>query len=132
VCFGVSALPGEYAGYMATKPNIGDDAKDSDVDPATGCTPPVAGGVGKRLDLTQDLGLVPPTNRVGDFVWYDNNSNGVQDAGEPGVPDLPVFLQDGAGKPVSQTKTDKDGKYLFTDLPDGEYKVCFNADPLTG
>ncbi|WP_330277207.1 hypothetical protein OG205_16925 [Lentzea sp. NBC_00516] len=132
VCFEMGALPGAYAGYLATKPNVGDDAKDSDVDPATGCTPPVKAGVGNRVDLTQDLGLVPPTNRVGDYVWYDNNSNGVQDAGEPGVPELPVFLQDGTGKPVEQSKTDKDGKYLFTDLPDGEYKVCFNADPLTG
>ncbi|MET9634210.1 SdrD B-like domain-containing protein [Lentzea sp. NPDC006480] len=132
VCFEMGALPGAYAGYLATKPNVGDDAKDSDVDPASGCTPPVTVGVGKRENLTLDLGLVSPTNRVGDFVWYDNNSNGVQDAGEPGVPDLPVYLQDGAGKPVAQSKTDKDGKYLFTDLPDGEYKVCFNADPLTG
>ncbi|GGU51282.1 SdrD B-like domain-containing protein [Lentzea flava] len=132
VCFEMNALPGEYAGYVATKPNVGDDAKDSDVDPATGCTPPVTVGVGKRDNPTLDLGLVPPTNRVGDFVWYDNNSNGLQDAGEPGVPDLPVFLQDGTGKPVAQTKTDKDGKYLFTDLVDGEYKVCFNADPQTG
>ena len=61
-----------------------------------------------------------------------SNSNGVQDPNEPGVPGLPVFLQDGAGKPVAESKTDKDGKYLFTDLPDGEYKVCFNADPKTG
>ncbi|MFC3891457.1 SdrD B-like domain-containing protein [Lentzea rhizosphaerae] len=132
VCFEMGALPGQYAGYVATKPNVGDDTKDSDVDPAGGCTPPVKVGVGKRVDQTQDLGLVPPTNRVGDFVWYDNNSNGVQDAGEPGVPDLPVFLQDGSGKPVAQSKTDKDGRYLFTDLPDGAYKVCFNADPQTG
>ncbi|MEV6239835.1 SdrD B-like domain-containing protein [Lentzea sp. NPDC051838] len=132
VCFEMNALPGDYAGYLATKPNVGDDGKDSDVDPATGCTPPVTVGVGKRENLTLDLGLVSPTNRVGDFVWYDDNSNGVQDPGEPGVPDLPVFLQDGSGKPVQQSKTDKDGKYLFTDLPDGEYKVCFNADPQTG
>ncbi|KJK45590.1 hypothetical protein UK23_25520 [Lentzea aerocolonigenes] len=132
VCFEMTALPGDFAGYLATKPNAGDDAKDSDVDPAGGCTPPVTVGVGKRENLTLDLGLVSPTNRVGDFVWYDNNSNGVQDADEPGVPDLPVFLQDGAGKPVAQSKTDKDGKYLFTDLADGEYRACFNADPLTG
>ncbi|WP_119724488.1 SdrD B-like domain-containing protein [Lentzea terrae] len=132
VCFEMGALPGAYAGYLATKPNVGDDGKDSDVEPASGCTPPVTVGVGKRENLTLDLGLVSPTNRVGDFVWYDNNSNGVQDAGEPGAPDLPVFLQDGTGKPVAQSKTDSDGRYLFTDLPDGEYEVCFNADPQTG
>jgi hypothetical protein len=133
VCFEMNALPGDYAGYLATKPNVGsDDAKDSDVDPAGGCTPPVTVGVGKRNNPTLDLGLVSPTNRVGDHVWFDDNSNGVQDAGEPGVPDLPVYLQDGTGKPVAESKTDKDGKYLFTDLPDGEYQVCFNADPQTG
>ncbi|GLZ35363.1 hypothetical protein Lesp02_75500 [Lentzea sp. NBRC 105346] len=132
VCFDMNALPGEYAGYLATKPNAGDDARDSDVDGATGCTPPVTVGVGKRENLTLDLGIVPPTNRLGDFVWYDDNSNGIQDPKEPGVPNLPVYLQDGNGKPVASTKTDSDGKYLFTDLPDGEYKVCFNADPRSG
>ncbi|TWP53400.1 hypothetical protein FKR81_05415 [Lentzea tibetensis] len=132
VCFEMGALPSEYAGYPATKPNAGDDALDSDVDPATGCTPPVTVGVGKRNNPTLDLGIVSPTYRLGDLVWYDDNSNGVQDPGEPGVPNLPVYLQDPNGKPVASTKTDKDGKYLFTDLEGKEYKVCFNADPQTG
>jgi hypothetical protein len=132
VCFDMSALPGDYAGYLATRPNAGDDAKDSDVDVASGCSPPVAVGVGKRENLTLDLGLVPPTNRVGDFVWFDDNANGLQDPNEPGVPDVPVLLQDGNGVLVTTTRTGEDGKYLFTDLPDGEYKVCFGDDPQTG
>ncbi|MFD4669667.1 SdrD B-like domain-containing protein [Lentzea sp. NPDC058450] len=133
VCFDVNALPGEFAGYLPGKPGQGSDrAKDSDADPATGCSGPATVGVGKRTNLDVDLGIVKPTNRLGDFVWFDNNGNGIQDAGEPGVPDLPVFLQDGNGKPVAQTKTDKNGKYLFDGLEDGEYKVCFNADPKTG
>ncbi|MFD5831103.1 SdrD B-like domain-containing protein [Lentzea sp. NPDC060358] len=133
VCFDLTTLPAQYAGYLAARAKQGaDGAKDSDADPATGCSDPVTVGVGKRTDLDVDLGLVKPTNRLGDFVWSDDNGNGIQDAGEPGVPNLPVYLQDGNGKPVAQTVTDKNGKYLFDGLEDGEYKVCFNADPKTG
>ncbi|HEX7308384.1 SdrD B-like domain-containing protein [Lentzea sp.] len=133
VCFDLSALPAAYAGHLPAKARQGTDgAKDSDADPATGCSDPVTVGVGNRTNLDVDLGLVKPTNRLGDFVWSDDNGNGIQDAGEPGVPNLPVFLQDGNGKPVAQTVTDKSGKYLFDGLEDGEYKVCFNADPITG
>jgi LPXTG-motif cell wall-anchored protein len=132
VCFEMGALPGAYAGFQATKPNTGDDAKDSDADLATGCTPPVTVGVGRRENPTLDLGLVSPTNRVGDLVWYDDNGDGVQDPGEPAIADVPVYLQDGDGKPVTGTTTGPDGRYLFTDLPDGSYQVCFGADPLTG
>ncbi|MFD9702102.1 SdrD B-like domain-containing protein [Lentzea sp. NPDC059081] len=133
VCFDLNALPAAFAGYLAAKPGQGADrAKDSDADPATGCSGPVTVGVGERTNLDVDLGIVKPTNRLGDFVWSDDNGNGIQDAGEPGVPGLPVFLQDGNGKPVAQTTTDGSGKYLFDGLEDGEYQVCFNADPRTG
>ena len=33
---------------------------------------------------------VPPS--VGDFVWWDQNSNGIQDAEESGVPNITVQL----------------------------------------
>ncbi|MBE8521919.1 hypothetical protein ILP97_31290 [Amycolatopsis sp. H6(2020)] len=125
VCFDRTQVPAQYAGWQWTKPDAGDDAKDSDADPASGCTPVVPLGVGKRENPTLDAGLVEPRNRVGDFVWTDRNGNGLQDPGEPGVPDVPVTLKDGDGKQVATTKTGPDGKYLFDDLPDGPYKVCF-------
>ncbi|MEQ0562305.1 SdrD B-like domain-containing protein [Amycolatopsis sp. NEAU-NG30] len=127
VCFDRAKVPVQYAGYQWTKPNAGDDAKDSDADPATGCTPDVPLGVGKRENLTLDAGLVAPRNRIGDFVWSDVNGNGLQDPGEPGVPGIPVVLKDGSGKQLADTKTDRGGKYLFDDLPDGSYKVCFDT-----
>uniref|UniRef100_UPI002449404E SdrD B-like domain-containing protein n=1 Tax=Amycolatopsis kentuckyensis TaxID=218823 RepID=UPI002449404E len=126
VCFDIAHLPAPVADYKPTKPNTGDDTKDSDADPASGCTPVVQLGVGKRENLTLDAGLVAPPNRLGDFVWADTNRNGLQDPGEPGVPDVPVTLTDGDGKQVGTTKTGPDGKYSFDDLPDGSYRVCFD------
>ncbi|KJK32916.1 hypothetical protein UK23_48090, partial [Lentzea aerocolonigenes] len=86
----------------------GDDAKDSDADPATGCVAETTLGVGHRVDLTLDMGLVSPPNKLGDYVWQDDNKNGVQDDGEPGVPNVPVKLSTG-----QTTTTGPDGKYSF-------------------
>jgi hypothetical protein len=127
VCFDNAIVPSQYAGYQWTKPGAGDDAKDSDVDTASGCTPVVPLGVGNRENLTLDAGLAEPRNRIGDLVWSDRNGNGLQDPGEPGVSDVPVVLKDGTGKQLASTRTDRDGKYLFDNLPDGSYKVCFDT-----
>ena len=132
VCFDIKNLPAAYADYLVTKQNAaGHNGTDSAADLTTGCTETTTLGPDKREDLTLDMGLVSPVNRVGDFVWLDVNRNGIQDAGEPGVPDVPVVLQDGTGKPVgSPVTTDAGGKYLFDNLPDGTYKVCFDLSKL--
>jgi uncharacterized repeat protein (TIGR01451 family) len=77
---------------------------------------------------------------IGDYVWYDANANGIQDAGEQPVADVPVTLTgtDKHGRAISvRTRTDADGKYLFTgssqaaqdagvlDLVSGSYTVRF-------
>ncbi|MEM6697750.1 MAG: SdrD B-like domain-containing protein, partial [Bacteroidota bacterium] len=60
---------------------------------------------------------------IGNYVWVDENSDGFQDAGEPGIPNVAVVLKDGSGTPLDTTYTDSDGKYLFPDLPAGDYLV---------
>jgi SdrD B-like domain len=60
-------------------------------------------------------------------VWLDKNRNGLQDDGEPGVPGVPVVLRSGDTE-VAKTTTGADGKYLFDNLPDGTYRVCFLTD----
>ncbi|MBB4687316.1 DUF7850 domain-containing protein [Amycolatopsis jiangsuensis] len=57
VCFDVHALPD---GLTVTGRSAGDPARDSDADPATGCTDPftLGGSTHERTDL--DLGLAPP------------------------------------------------------------------------
>jgi hypothetical protein len=49
---------------------------------------------------------------IGDFVWFDYNNNGIQDAGEPGLPNVRVTItyEDGTTKTV---RTDAKWKIHF-------------------
>ncbi|NJL56529.1 hypothetical protein HC928_16180, partial [bacterium] len=82
------------------------------------------------------LGDPPPLAGLGNFVWEDLNENGLQDAGEPGVPGVVVTLFDGSGNPVLDDSnvplsdtTDANGFYEFTGLQPGTYNVLFNNLP---
>src|SRR5207244_420281 len=37
------------------------------------------------INLNVDCGYVPCNGQLGDFVWYDTDGNGCQNAGEPGL-----------------------------------------------
>ncbi|QXE21352.1 conserved repeat domain protein [Richelia sinica FACHB-800] len=70
--------------------------------------------------------------KLGDFVYHDLNTNGIQDAGEAGIAGATVNLFIDAnnnnvidtGELVGSTTTDANGKYSFETLP-GDYKVQF-------
>jgi len=71
---------------------------------------------------------------LGDFVWIDNNINGVQDAGEPGLPNVEVVLYDSLLNVLDSKYTDDSGYYHFNkiDVPEGGSKtfiVGFNNIP---
>src|SRR5205823_10698016 len=102
---------------------------DSVVNSATGCTPTVTVGLGKREDHSLNAGLAAPPNRISDRVWLDTNRNGFQDAGESGPSGLPVKLHRADGSEAANTTTGADGRYRFDNPPDGTYQVCF--DPKT-
>ncbi len=123
-------LPGNYQLGFVTPDNMklvladqgGDDAQDSDADPATGLTP-VFTLTSTQAAKDLDAGIEP--GALGDRVWVDNNQNGVQDTGETGVPGVTVILTDSTGKAV-QTETDANGFYVFNDLIPGHYTVGFD------
>lgn len=70
-----------------------------------------------RLDL--DFGYLPKVS-IGDHVWTDTNRNGIQDAGEPGLPGVTVNLYAADGTTlVATTVTDATGFYSFTSLVSG-------------
>ncbi len=119
VCFAVPA------DFTVTREDAGNDDQDSDADP-DGCTAPRTLGGPKREDFSVDLGLAPPTNRIGDFAWTDTDGNGLQDAGEPGLAGVKAVLKDGPS-----VVTGPDGAYAFTGLEDGTYEVCFTAEGHT-
>ncbi len=115
-------------GYEATTENVGDDALDSD-------GTKVEVEVNNADDLTIDSGFYKPvveppktdaTYKVGDKVWNDTNKDGIQNANEPGIEGVKVTLTKADGTTV-ETRTDKDGNYIFKDLPNGKYEISFET-----
>ncbi|TCP57213.1 SdrD B-like protein [Tamaricihabitans halophyticus] len=80
---------------------------------------------------------------IGDYVWTDANSNGIQDQGEAGRNDVAVTLRDCDGQELATTVTgqapegqepansDGNGYYLFDELGEGCYQVEFPTEGLT-
>ena len=65
---------------------------------------------------------------LGDFVWWDQNHNGLQDAGEPGLAGVTLHIYDASGALIGTTKTDASGLYRFDRLrPATPYSVCIDA-----
>ena len=118
------------AGYLITLQDKGsDDAKDSDMNPATGETV-VTELVGGEDDRTWDAGLFKPAC-IGDYVWHDHNANGVQDTNDEGIAGAKVELLtatgdkviDVTGTHVEYQTTGNDGLYKFCQLRPGDYKI---------
>ncbi len=61
----------------------------------------------------------PSISKIGDTVFEDTNKNGIQDAGEKGIANVSISLYE-TGKLV---KTDASGKYIFENLPAGNYNL---------
>jgi protocatechuate 3,4-dioxygenase beta subunit len=102
-------------------------AIDSNANQTTGLTAPVTLTAG-QTDLTIDAGLVAKPAALGDYVWFDSNSNGLQDSGESGVAGVTVDLLNAAGTSVlGVTTTNATGYYYFTNLAAGTYDVQFFA-----
>ena len=76
-------------------------------------------------DLTVDFGFTGFSTRVGDFVWRDDNRNGRQDTGEPGLPNVEAQLFTSADEFVGAVLTAADGFYTFAGLTPGSYYVRF-------
>lgn len=62
---------------------------------------------------------------LGNCVWVDANTNGVQDAGELGLIGVVVTLSNEEGTNLASTVTASDGSYRFDNLPAGTYRIQF-------
>jgi len=98
----------------------GNDVTDSDADPATGQTADFFVAVGS-IEVGMDAGYT--ATGLGDFVWNDLNEDGVQDFGEPGLPNVTVQLLDAAESVLTTTITDANGRYSFSALAANTYKI---------
>jgi large repetitive protein len=85
---------------------------------------------GTMTELGADFGY-DVSSVIGDRVWWDVNRNAVQDAGEPGIPNVAIrvtyFGADGvvggSDDLVFTTTTAANGGWSVTDVPDGAYRV---------
>lgn len=69
-----------------------------------------------------DFGFAP-LGSIGNRVWIDEDSNGYQDEGEDGIPNVVVELKNSGGTVIATTRTDSQGYYLFPNLAAGTYFV---------
>ncbi|MFD2329970.1 SdrD B-like domain-containing protein [Cohnella sp. GCM10020058] len=129
--------PGNYkvrfdlpSGYMFTKSLATGTGyttdNDSNVD-AAGTTGLISLTAGQD-DLSIDAGIVLPA-AIGDFVWEDADSNGIQGPDEKGRNGLKVELLDALGNVLKTTTTadlaGKPGYYKFDGLMPDTYKIKF-------
>ena len=67
---------------------------------------------------------------IGNRVWLDEDGDGVQDAGEDGIPGVTVNLRDSNGTVIATTTTDANGEYIFTGLAAADYSVAVDTTTL--
>ncbi len=65
---------------------------------------------------------------IGNLVWNDKNDNGVQDAGEAGIPGVRVWLY--KGNKVWKDVTNSQGRYKFKNLCSGKYRVVVKKEDI--
>jgi len=106
----------------------GDEASDSDVDPATGRTAAITLHSG-LVKQTRDAGTGGTPGSIGDRVWHDININGTYQSWEPGVNLVTVNLLDDSGTTLASTQTNPSGLYQFDNLAPGSYIVEFVPPP---
>ncbi|EJG1219478.1 carboxypeptidase regulatory-like domain-containing protein, partial [Staphylococcus pseudintermedius] len=99
-------------------------------------------GLIANIDVTQDdmsidAGFFPLENwnpqpkdetyTIGDFVWRDEDHNGVQNDGEHGLEGVLVTLKTADGVVLNTTTSDANGHYQFTNVQKGKYIVEFTT-----
>jgi protocatechuate 3,4-dioxygenase beta subunit len=116
--------------FEPTLPLGGDAHNDSD-GPSDGGAVMISLAVDNVDDPTIDFGFVSPcTGAIGDFIWFDENGNGIQEPGEAGMESIKVVLKDTRNVTIAETTTNADGAYGFNGLCAGEFKVAVDETKL--
>ena len=71
--------------------------------------------------LAPTTSAVSEVSTIGDIVWLDANSDGLQQLDEAGIEGVVVVLLDGANVELARNVTDHHGAYEFTDVAAGSY-----------
>ncbi|MBK9641947.1 MAG: T9SS type A sorting domain-containing protein [Saprospiraceae bacterium] len=82
----------------------------------------------QRDDL--DLGILKKST-VGNFIWLDVDRDGIQDAGEEGIPEVKVKLYNEQDVMVDEVYSDEEGHFNLR-AHTGSYYLKFEAPPFYG
>ena len=132
--------PGEYRmeatlpdGYLFARMIDSDNARFSritadggEIEGARGVSAPFTLNMAENL-TDQDIGIGAPA-QIGDYAWLDMDRDGMQDAGEPGVPGLDIRLNQ-YGQEVARTQTDAYGRYSIRNIYPGLYTLVITLPP---
>ncbi|MCP9768298.1 hypothetical protein EGI22_10270, partial [Lacihabitans sp. LS3-19] len=135
----------------------GIDTLDSDIN-TSGWTETISIDVTKPVNDTlrnntkKDAGYVP-YGSIGDYVFEDKDFSNTQNAGDTPLPNVTVYLLNASGVIIDTTVSGIDGKYVFNNVINGDYRLQFvkpvgmnadlknigsdseldsDADPITG
>jgi hypothetical protein len=128
-------------GLCSSMITLGTDEPTGEMDTASGTPGDDGAGTDDALsNLTVDFGVLRPAVpkapvSVGDYIWIDANNNGQQDVGEQPLAGAKVSLltkEDGmvivdSDQVVAPVTTGADGKYRFSNLPEGDYIIRVKA-----
>ncbi len=112
----------DYEGSPQDQGN--DDNLDSDADSITGQTAVFSFNPSVGVDNVS-AGFILPFGSVGDFVFKDCNNNGIQDAGETGIPNVEVTLSNLDNSTTVSGLTNAMGFYMFMNVQAGNYTLTF-------
>jgi len=123
-------IPGSLEFTQQNTPGDNGNNTNSDAGTVTGKTAIIALSNGEA-DLTIDAGIRPkPTATVGDYVWSDLDSDGIQDTDEPGIGGMVATLYNSLNQPIGSAITDGTGYYLISNVPPGTgYYIIFGNVP---
>lgn len=120
-----------FAGYIVSPTNVGSNEKiDNDG---------IKSGTLLLADITTnynthqiDFGFKNLT-AISGYVWNDQNSNGIQNAAEPGVKNVVANLYNALNVLVGSAITDSIGRYTITNVPSGSgLYIIFTNVPIGG
>ena len=127
---------------MAFTLSVGGERTGEDVSGYPGTLPDA------NLNATADFGFYNPVTThvaIGNLLWLDDGTgsggvanDGIRNGTEPGVAGVRVELYNAANALVTFISTDTNGRYVFDDLPSGQYYVKVPASefatgkPLAG
>jgi len=87
-----------------------------------------------QVNIVDSANLPSPPASIGNYVWLDNDGNGIQDGTETGARfvELRITGTDEDARPIDRrTLSDANGEYFFSALIPGEYTLTVNLPRAT-